>query len=274
MRRSSRTLGVDPAPDRRTLDLSLRLAEARLTQGIGMDRLARTLGCPLAQIERMETGRAALSAATLVDWVLALDLDLVVQPRHVRQAWPDTARPHTSADTRLLEAYQTADNRTRDAVALMLGLDRPPSPPVRLTRPGRPQGPAATPRSLRLTLDQLDALRQSPVPYTGNRVLTALKLADGTITALAHATCLRYARVARIVSGKLREVPEAYAAELATAFGCLAQDLFPAVAAGAPVAQASSDSSRVTSASSSRETARTVSDWVRSTPARCNSAIG
>jgi len=226
MRRQSRATGT-PSVENRSLLVSRHLCDARLNQGISMAALARALGCSVSQLERMETGRVALSAAALLEWVLALNLDLVVQPR---KGWPgsDTFAPD-SPDARLLDAYRTADTRTRDAVAIMLGLDRPPAPPVRLTRMGRPPA-ASRPASLQLTLAQIDQLRQSHMPYTGNRVITALKLADGTITQLAHQARLRYTRVTRIVNGRARAVPASYAAEIATCFGCLVQDLFPPAA--------------------------------------------
>ncbi|MGE0447868.1 MAG: helix-turn-helix domain-containing protein [Vicinamibacterales bacterium] len=218
----------------RSVYISRRLYETRLNQGISMAALARVLGCSVSQLERMETGRASLSAAALVEWVLALNLDLVVQPR---KGWPgsDAVTPD-SADARLLEAFRTAAPRTREAVSVMLALDRPAPPPVRLTRAGRPPGPSRAAAPLALTLAQINQLRRSPVPFTGNRVLTALKLADGTITQLAHQARLRYSRVTRIVNGKAREVPAAYAAEIAACFGCLVQDLFPqtALLQGAP----------------------------------------
>lgn len=225
-----------PATERGTARVSRCLYEARLNQGISMDTLARTLGCSVAQLERMETGRTALSAGALLEWVLALNLDLVVQPR---RGWPagDSVAPD-SADARLLGAYRQADTRTREAVAVMLGLGPPQDPPVRLTREGRPPGPSRTTRSLRLSMAQLEQLRHAPWPFTGNRVITALKLADGTITQLAHQACLRYSRVTRIVNGKAQAVPVAYAQELAACFGCVAGDLFapaslyPATAAG------------------------------------------
>ncbi len=218
---------VRPAIERGTVHVSRCLYEARLNQGISMDTLARTLGCSVAQLERMETGRTALSAAALLEWVLALNLDLAVQPR---RGWPggDTVAPD-SADARLLGAYRQADTRTREAVAVMLGIDRPQDPPVRLTREGRPPGPSRTTRSLRLSMAQLEQLRRAPWPFTGNRVITALKLADGTITQLAHQACLRYSRVTRIVNGKSQAVPVAYAQELAACFGCVAGDLFTPV---------------------------------------------
>ena len=75
---------------------------------------------------------------------------------------------------------------------------------------------------------QLEQLRHAPWPFTGNRVITALKLADGTITQLAHQACLRYSRVTRIVNGKAQTVPLAYAQEIAACFGCVAGDIFPA----------------------------------------------
>lgn len=225
MRRQTRPTGPTAAVESRSVHVSRCLSEARLNQGISMATLARVLGCSVSQLERMETGRASLSAAALVEWVLALNLDLVVQPR---KGWPgsDAVTPD-STDARLLEAWRTADARTREAVSVMLGLDRPALPPVRLTRTGRPPGPPRASASLRLTLAQMDQLRQSPVPFTGNRVITALKLADGTITQLAHQARLRYSRVTRIVNGKAREVPAAYAAEIAACFGCLVHDLFP-----------------------------------------------
>lgn len=235
MRRQTRPTARTAAAESRSVHVSRSLAEARLNQGISMAALARVLGCSVLQLERMETGRASLSAAALVEWVLALNLDLVVQPR---KGWPgsDALMPD-SADARLLDAYRTADTRTRDAVAVMLGLDRPAAPPVRLTRAGRPPGPSRTRTSLALTLAQIDQLRQSPVPFTGNRVITALKLADGTITQLAHQARLRYSRVTRIVNGKARPVPASYAAEIATCFGCVVHDLFPP----ATLLQAASD---------------------------------
>ncbi|MDO8794321.1 MAG: helix-turn-helix transcriptional regulator [Vicinamibacterales bacterium] len=225
-----------PAIERGTVHVSRCLYEARLNQGVSMDTLARSLGCSVAQLERMETGRTAISAAALLEWVLALNLDLVVQPR---RGWPggDTVAPD-SADRRLLGRYRQADPRTREAVAVMLGLDRPEDPPVRLTREGRPPGPSRTTRSLHLSMAQLEQLRHTPWPFTGNRVITALKLADGTITQLAHQACLRYSRVTRIVNGKARAVPVAFAQEIAACFGCVVSDLFtparlyPATAAG------------------------------------------
>ena len=224
------------AIERGTARVSRCLSEARLNQGVSMDTLARSLGCSVAQLKRMETGRTALSAAALLEWVLALNLDLVVQPR---RGWPgcDPVAPD-AADARLLGAYRQADTRTREAVAVMLGRDRPQDPPVRLTREGRPPGPSRTTRSLRLSIAQLEQLRHASWPFTGNRVITALKLADGTITQLAHQACLRYSRVTRIVTGKVRAVPVAYAQEIAACFGCVAGDLFipanlyPATAAG------------------------------------------
>lgn len=228
MRRHSHAPDGSAPLDRQPAHVSRALSEARLAQGISMGSLARTLGCSYAQLERMETGRANLTVGALLEWVLALNLDLVVQPR---RGWPASeALTADGPEGRLVEAYRAADGRTRDAVAVLLGLERPLSPPVRLTRAGRPRGPAAATTSLRLNLTQLDQLRRSPVPFTGNRVITALKLADGTITQLAHEARLRYSRVTRIVNGKLREVPAAYAAELADCFGCVAQDLFPSTA--------------------------------------------
>ncbi len=226
----------NPAIERGTARVSRCLYEARLNQGISMDTLARTLGCSVAQFERMETGQAALSATALLEWVLGLNLDLVVQPR---RGWPvnDAVAPE-SADARLLGAYRQTDTRTREAVAVMLGLGRPQDPPVRLAREGRPPGPSRTTRSLRLSMAQLEQLRHAPWPFTGNRVITALKLADGTIMQLAHQVCLRYSRVTRIVNGKARAVPVAYAQALAACFGCVTGDLFapaslyPATAAG------------------------------------------
>ena len=85
--------------------------------------------------------RAALSVTALLEWVLALNLDLVVQPR---RDWPGSDVAVASADIRLLGAYRQADTRTREAVAAMLGIDRPHDPPVRLTREGRPPGPSRT----------------------------------------------------------------------------------------------------------------------------------
>ncbi len=219
-------LPARPATEaRRIVELSRQLSEVRLNQGIPMGTLARTLGCSVPHLERMETGRTALSAAALVEWVLALNLDLAVQPR---RGWPGRDdRPAESGDARLAEAFRSADDRTREAVAVMLGLDRPPAPPVRLTRTGRPPAARPAPRSLRLTIDQIDQLRRSPVPFTGNRVVTALKLADATITQLAAEACLRYSRVTRIVNGRARTVPASYAAEIAACFGCVLHDLFP-----------------------------------------------
>lgn len=225
MRRQTRPTARTAAVESRSVHLSRCLSEARLNQGISMAALARVLGCSISHLERMETGRVALSAAALVEWVLALNLDLVVQPR---KGWPGSdAVTSDSADARLTEAFRAADTRTREAVAVMLGLDRPAAPPVRLTRAGRPPGPSRATASLELTLAQVNQLRQSPVPFTGNRVITALKLADGTITQLAHQARLRYSRVTRIVNGKARAVPASYAAEIATCFGCVVHDLFP-----------------------------------------------
>lgn len=225
MRRQSHAPGAASSVESRSAHVSRCLYEARLNQGISMAALARALGCSVSQLERMETGRASLSAAGLLEWVLALNLELVVQPR---KGWPgsDAVTPD-SADTRLLEAFKAADTRTRDAIAVMLGLDRPAAPPVRLTRPGRPPGPARATGSLRLSLEQIDQLRRSPVPFTGNKVITALKLADGTITQLANQARLRYTRVTRIVNGKARAVPATYAAEIAGCFGCVVHDVFP-----------------------------------------------
>ena len=73
---------------------------------------------------------------------------------------------------------------------------------------------------------QMEQLRYAPWPFTGNRVITALKLADGTITQLAHQACLRCSRVTRIVNGKAQTLPVAYAQEIAACFGCVAGDLF------------------------------------------------
>jgi hypothetical protein len=83
-----------------------------------------------------------------------------------------------------------------------------------------------------LSQDQLILLRASRVPYTGNRLLTALKLTGASITALADATCLRYRRLAALVAGR-GIVPAGYPEEIASTFGCLPSDLFP-LAADAP----------------------------------------
>lgn len=225
MRRATGPLGARPARERGTAHVSRCLYEARLNQGVSMDTLARTLGCSVAQLERMETGRAALSVASLLEWALALNLELVVQARRGRPG-RDTVDPD-SAEGRLAGAFRQADARTREAVAVMLGLDRPQAPPMRLTRAGRPPGPPRTARSLQLSMTAVEQLRHSPWPFTGNRVVTALKLVDATITDLAHQACLRYSRVNRIVNGKAKVVPVAYAQEIAACFGCVAGDLFP-----------------------------------------------
>ena len=101
MRRHSRATGPSSV-ESRCGHVCRQLSEARLNMGITMAALARALGCSISHLERMETGQVALSAAALLEWVLALNLDLVVQPR---RGWPggDAVGPD-SADARLLEA--------------------------------------------------------------------------------------------------------------------------------------------------------------------------
>lgn len=167
-----------------------RLSEARADQGIPMASLADALGCTPEHLERRETARVPLTMTMLIEWARALRLNIVIHP----------------------ESGQAAPTA------------RPPIGPA--LRRGRPL--AGPPRQLPLlNEEQVEQLRRSPVPPTGNKLLTALKLSDATIADLSRAATLRYVRLANWVGGRVRTVPSPYAAHLATCFGCEPHDLFP-----------------------------------------------
>lgn len=187
--------------------------------------MAETLGRGLRDVERWETGQTLISTATLLEWAHALDCDLVLQPRGQQQ--PQSPPATGSADLRLARAFAAADTRTRSAVELLLGLDRPMPTEVSLTlRQGR-RATGMREVQLRLTPEQRQALLRSDMPFTGNKLLLALKLTGATITQLAHAAALRYSRVANLVGGRIKHVPFGCAEALATCMGCAATDLFP-----------------------------------------------
>lgn len=202
-----------------------RLHDARLAHGVSLQAMAETLGRGMRDVERWETGRTLVSMATLLEWAHALDCDLVLQPRgHQQPGSPPTSVP---VDIRLTRAFAAADTRTRSAVELLLGMDRPvPAEVSLMLRPGR-RATGMREVQLMLTPEQRQTLLRSDMPFTGNKLLLALKLTGATITQLAHAAALRYSRVANLVGGRVKHVPFGCAEALATCMGCAATDLFP-----------------------------------------------
>lgn len=217
-----------PQSEDRCREIARILHQARIDRGITLQAVADALGRSRQQIDQWETGTSLLTVPVLIEWALALGYSLVLQPRETLAS--DSADPESAPDARLVNAFRSADQRTREAIAMLLGIDRPPSPPIDIppARRGRPRGVSSPPAAtMRMSAEQLLQLRAARVPFTGNKLLVALKLVDARITQLAGSTSLGYGRVGALVRGKTKMIPLTYAQELASSFGCEATDLFP-----------------------------------------------
>jgi hypothetical protein len=156
---------------------------------------------------------------------LALGLKLTLIPKELVRF--ETTLEDPRIDARFLNAFEAADRRTREAIALLLGIDKPLPRSIELGLPvGRPMGPKRV-RPLSLSAEQLEQLRNSPVPFTGNKVVTALRLANVRIGDIAAAANMTYSRVVTLVRGRAKSIPLARAEIIASCFGCPVSDLFP-----------------------------------------------
>ena len=143
-------------------EVSRKLYEARLDRGIPMQAVADALGRTRQQVEDWENGRTSLTLPVLLEWALALDLKIVLYAKE------DVPVAHVDAppDARFLNAFRTADPRSREAIAVLLGIDKAPRSPIELRLPqGRPAG-VKTATLVPLSPDQLEQLRNSPMPPT------------------------------------------------------------------------------------------------------------
>jgi transcriptional regulator with XRE-family HTH domain len=216
-----------PAAEAVSRDVAQKLYQARVERGLTLQDVADALGRTRQQVDQWESGKTFLTLPVLTEWAMTLGFDVLLVPSEAARPVGVADDPRRD-DARFFNAFRAADQRTRDGIAVLLGIDRPPAPPIEIvTRRGRPSGVGRVEGSLRLTAAQLDELRASAVPFTGNKLITALKIADARVGRLAAQTRLTYARVAGLVQGKLKAVPLAQANELAACFGCEARDLFP-----------------------------------------------
>jgi transcriptional regulator with XRE-family HTH domain len=210
---------------RHSQEVARRLYEARIELGITMQAVADALGRTRQQIEYWESGRACLSLPLLLEWALALGLKLTLVSKELVTFETNLQDP--TMDSRFLSAFRAADQRTRDVIALLLAIDRPLPRPIELGLPvGRPSGPGKS-RVRSLSAEELDELRNSPVPMTGNKLIIAMRLTNARIPHVAAAANVSDKRVATVVRGKAKAISLAHAEMIASCFGCAVADLFP-----------------------------------------------
>jgi len=79
-----------------------------------------------------------------------------------------------------------------------------------------------------LTASQLSKLRKAPIGSAGNRLATAIELAETTQMAVGDAIDEANTYVSDVARGRYNTITVAKAYKFAQHFGCAIEDLFPA----------------------------------------------
>jgi len=80
---------------------------------------------------------------------------------------------------------------------------------------------------MKLTPEQLEALRREPYRAVGNRLGAAMRIADVRAVDLSRATRLPQQYISDVKKGRWRALRLDNAYKFATFFGCYIEDLFP-----------------------------------------------
>ncbi len=105
---------IHPADAELDTQIGAAVREARLTQGITQDELARVLGVNRTTITRYESGIRSLSISALIQIAHALAVPATVLVPHLHTPEPESAQPSLTN----LYAYPSSDTSSRRVAEL------------------------------------------------------------------------------------------------------------------------------------------------------------